>query len=261
MPAKLLPQVFFQRPRAGENHQATGVAVQAMHGPQPPQVARPRRPSPWRSTAAAVRRGSTEVAAARRQLGSSACRVEVMPAGFSTTTRCWSKCRMRTSASCGGGRSEWAQQLDHVHQAQPVAGIDAEIAADHHPPRLQQPTDLGPRFSRQPLAQRRGDGLVHLSRQDAEISPSGSCLGSGHFELLPREQRALFQRSPPELLVGTGSVPIIAPPATVKNRLARSKGAEDLDVLPPWPVINDEEAEKRPLPPPRSPPCNFSVFN
>jgi hypothetical protein len=56
------------------------------------------------------------------------------------------------------------EQLDDVDQAQAVAGIDAEIAAHHNPPRLQELTDLGPGSSRQPLAERGGDGPVDLSR-------------------------------------------------------------------------------------------------
>ena len=75
----------------------------------------------------------------------------------------------------GGRGRRVRQQLDHVRQPQPASGVRAEVAAYHDPPRPQQPADLGPRPAGQPLAQRGGDGLIHLARQDAEdLGPLGA---------------------------------------------------------------------------------------
>ena len=83
MHAKLLPQVFFRLRRAGEHHQAARVAVQAMHGAYPPEgcPARTALPVGEQSRQQLVE-GRLKLPLRGDSSRSSACRVEVMPAGF-----------------------------------------------------------------------------------------------------------------------------------------------------------------------------------
>ena len=151
------PRCFSACGRAGEDHQAAGIAVQAMHGPHPPH----RRPcrdallplgdQPRQQFV----EGRLKLPLARRQFallgvsrGGHAGRlfhhdqvlVEIAGCGC--------------PASLGGRRQRMRQQLDHVGQPQPTAGVDAEIAADHHPPRFQAAG--GPRTTTFPAATRAG---------------------------------------------------------------------------------------------------------